>query len=265
MVSFNRRIVRILEEGGHVDMQVLAEASQIAAKGEDSVTDYLIEKNILQERRTAGHPRQPAGCPADRPDAGRDPGGPQRGGFPVALAGETACVPISKIGGILTIAVSNPFDVVKHDDLRLATGCDLRLALALESQIDAGAEDLLRHRRSGTVPDPRRRRSRDADQGAGVRGRRRRRPGRGRRRRRSGPGHQAGEPHRLQRDQGEGVRHPHRAAREAGRRSATASTARSRRPWRRRSGSRTRWPAASRSWRGSTSPRSGGRRTASSR
>ena len=42
---------------------------------------------------------------------------------------------ISDWRGILTIAVSNPFDVVKHDDLRLATGCDLRLCLALEPQI----------------------------------------------------------------------------------------------------------------------------------
>ncbi len=48
MVSFNRRIVRILEEGGHVDMQVLAEASQVAAKGETSVTEYLLEKDIFE-------------------------------------------------------------------------------------------------------------------------------------------------------------------------------------------------------------------------
>jgi type IV pilus assembly protein PilB len=115
-------------------MQVLAEASRIAAKGEDSVTDYLVEKNIFQENELLGILANRLGVP---------PIDLARVKIPqdltevvsTALAAETACVPISKIGGILTIAVSNPFDVVKHDDLRLATGCDLRLALALESQV----------------------------------------------------------------------------------------------------------------------------------
>jgi len=135
MVSFNRRIVRILEEGGHVDMQVLAEASQIAAKGEGSVTDYLVEKSIFQENELLGILATRLGVPPvdlTRLEISQD----MIEVVPQPLASETACVPISKMGGILTIAVSNPFDVVKHDDLRLATGCDLRLALALESQVD---------------------------------------------------------------------------------------------------------------------------------
>ena len=134
MVSFNRRIVRILEEGGHVDMQVLAEASQIAAKGEGSVTDYLVEKNICEEPELRGILANRLGVPPidlSRVESPQD----MIEVVSLALAGETQCVPISKMGGILTIAVSNPFDVVKHDDLRLATGCDLRLALALETQV----------------------------------------------------------------------------------------------------------------------------------
>jgi len=141
MVSFNRRIVRILEEGGHVDMQVLAEASQIAAKGTGSVSDYLIEKNIFQEAELLGLLANRLGVPPI--DLMRvDIPGDMTEVVTLALATETACVPISKMGGILTIAVSNPFDVVKHDDLRLATGCDLRLALALEKQIDVARRKL---------------------------------------------------------------------------------------------------------------------------
>jgi hypothetical protein len=49
MVSFNRRIVRILEEGGLVDLALLTEASQVAAKGEKSLTEFLLEKRAFQE------------------------------------------------------------------------------------------------------------------------------------------------------------------------------------------------------------------------
>jgi type IV pilus assembly protein PilB len=54
---------------------------------------------------------------------------------PQELATAAGCCPVSKMGSILTIAVSNPFDVVKQDDLRLTTGCELRLCLALDGQI----------------------------------------------------------------------------------------------------------------------------------
>ena len=45
--------------------------------------------------------------------------------------------PISKLEDVLTIAVSNPFDVMKLDDLRLVTGCTLRLVLSTEDAIRA--------------------------------------------------------------------------------------------------------------------------------
>lgn len=141
MVSFNRRIVRILEEGGHADMQVLAEASQVAAKGDESVTEYLLEKKVFGETELLGILANRLGVPPI--DLGRvDIPCDITEEVSQTLALETGCVPISKMGSILTIAVSNPFDVVKHDDLRLATGCDLRLALALEPQVDQTRREL---------------------------------------------------------------------------------------------------------------------------
>src|SRR5205814_9765771 len=64
------------------------------------------------------------------------------GWMPDDLARKIGCVPVAKLGALMTIAVSNPFDVVRHDDLRLASGCDLRLALALDSQITRATEKL---------------------------------------------------------------------------------------------------------------------------
>ncbi|MCP5069779.1 MAG: Flp pilus assembly complex ATPase component [bacterium] len=135
MVSFNRRIVRILEETGLVDMAVLAEASQVANKGTTSVTQHLLDKRTFSEPELLGILADRLGVPPidlARTDIPLD----VKDVVSAELARETGCMPILKAGGILTIAVSNPFDVVKHDDLRLATGCDLRLALALETQIE---------------------------------------------------------------------------------------------------------------------------------
>ncbi len=134
MVSFNRRIVRILEETGMVEMDVLTAAAQVAKKGEQSVAQYLLEKDLIEEGHLLGVLAEHLGVPPidlDRvkvPDETLDT-------LPAEMARDTGCVPICRTGNVLTIAVSNPFDVVRHDDLRLATGCDLRLALALEPKI----------------------------------------------------------------------------------------------------------------------------------
>ncbi len=222
-------------------MQVLADASQVASDGDTSVTQYLLEKGVFQRARTARHPGQPAGRAADRPRAREHPADMTEV-IPPELAAETGCVPISKMGGILTIAVSNPFDVVKHDDLRLATGCDLRLALALEPQIDVARRQLYDEGGPGLSEI-----LTDVDPGHAAQGeeaaRTRSSTSPWPRTRRAAPGHQARQPDHLQRDQVEGVRHPHRAVREEASSSATASTVRWSRRWKRPSGSRTRSPA----------------------
>ena len=141
MVSFNRRIVRILEEGGQVEMGLLAEASRVAAKGEQSVTEFLLGKKAFDEGTLLGLLADRLAVPPmdlARLDLPRD----LIEAVPLELASSTGCCPVSKMGGILTIAVSNPFDVVKHDDLRLSTGCDLRLCLALETQIKRAVSKL---------------------------------------------------------------------------------------------------------------------------
>ena len=54
MVSFNRRIVRILEEGAHCDAEVLNEANAVAATGEKSVTEFLLDKGVFDEATLLG-------------------------------------------------------------------------------------------------------------------------------------------------------------------------------------------------------------------
>ena len=139
MVSFNRRIVRILEETGLVEMDVLSAASQVAKGGDQSVTEYLIEKNLMEEHELLGTLAEHLGVPPVDLERVRVDDETLEA-VTIERAREMRCMPIAKTGNILTIAVSNPFDVVQHDDLRLSTGCDLRLALALEPRIKSTIE-----------------------------------------------------------------------------------------------------------------------------
>ncbi len=47
-------------------------------------------------------------------------------------------LPVSKIGGVLTLATSNPFDLLRLDDLRILTGCDImRVVCSVRDILDA--------------------------------------------------------------------------------------------------------------------------------
>ncbi|MDI6732867.1 MAG: ATPase, T2SS/T4P/T4SS family [Planctomycetota bacterium] len=52
--------------------------------------------------------------------------------IPEKMCMDYSILPLSKIGNILTVAVSDPFDVVKLDDVRLLTRCEVRVVLSLE-------------------------------------------------------------------------------------------------------------------------------------
>ena len=57
-----------------------------------------------------------------------------RAGGPVAK--QYQVFPVDRIGSILTIAVANPFDVLKLDDIRIITGCELRPVLTTAEALE---------------------------------------------------------------------------------------------------------------------------------
>ena len=142
MLSFNRRVLRILEESGLVAAPALAEAGAAAGRG-DNVTTLLLEKKAVAEGDLLGVLAERLGVPPvdlARVDLHDD----AKEWMSEELARRVGCVPLAKMDGLLTVAVANPFDVVRQDDLRLSTGCELRVALALEPQIRAAQEKLYR-------------------------------------------------------------------------------------------------------------------------
>jgi type IV pilus assembly protein PilB len=55
--------------------------------------------------------------------------------LPQDLATYYGVLPISKLDNMLTIAVSNPFDILKLDDIKIVTGCNVRPVVSTERAI----------------------------------------------------------------------------------------------------------------------------------
>lgn len=55
--------------------------------------------------------------------------------LPEEMATNYGIVPIARIGNILTVAVANPFDILKLDDVQLVTRCELRPVLSTDVSI----------------------------------------------------------------------------------------------------------------------------------
>jgi len=61
--------------------------------------------------------------------------------FPERIVRKNKIVPLSKSGNTLTIATSNPLDVLVIDDLRASTGCNIQTIVSTPSEIEHAIED----------------------------------------------------------------------------------------------------------------------------
>src|SRR5258706_11747367 len=59
---------------------------------------------------------------------------------PDTIAKNQMLVPIKKEGNLLTIAIADPLNVFATDDLKLLTGCDIRMVVASDNDIKAAIE-----------------------------------------------------------------------------------------------------------------------------
>ncbi|MFT7680199.1 MAG: type IV pilus assembly protein PilB [Planctomycetota bacterium] len=142
MVGISTKIKRLLVDEGLVE----AEAWEAAVSRGADVIETLIDDNLLDEEglmevlgRSAGVP------PVDLSEISPDTNA-------LDLMDEAACkeycvLPLTKNGNVLTLAVSDPFDVLLFDDLTRHTRCQLRtvfahrpmLKAAIERTFDSGA------------------------------------------------------------------------------------------------------------------------------
>jgi type IV pilus assembly protein PilB len=57
---------------------------------------------------------------------------------PETIANKQLIIPLKKEGNLLTIATADPLNVLAVDDLKLLTGCDIRMVVASDSEIKEG-------------------------------------------------------------------------------------------------------------------------------
>jgi type IV pilus assembly protein PilB len=132
--SIEKKFNRILLKSNAISKEKSDETIALTEKEKKGFIELLIEKKVLDELsllsaislETNIPPLIPEKISVDEKIASV---------IPEKKATEYNILAISKIGNILTIAVSDPFDVVKLDDIRMLSQCELRLVLALEHRL----------------------------------------------------------------------------------------------------------------------------------
>jgi len=132
--KFYQRIRKVLVKHGALDEAKAEEAAQIADKDNKSYAEVLLERDMVDEMSYLSAISLETNIPpVDVDKAQVDEDALQV--INQELATYYCVLPLSKIGNILTLAVGNPFDILKLDDVRTLTTCDLRPVVSSERAI----------------------------------------------------------------------------------------------------------------------------------
>jgi type IV pilus assembly protein PilB len=136
MAKFDKRLKNILVKRGCLTTKAAEDALLAAEKDGKSLSQVVVEQKVLGERdliaAVALEMKMP---PIDVTRVTIEE--PVLEALPQDLAKYYGVLPIAKIGDILTLAVSNPFDILKLDDIRIVTGCNIRPVVSTEMSIQA--------------------------------------------------------------------------------------------------------------------------------
>jgi len=139
LVSFNKRLVRILNASGALTSEQIEAGVKRSEQERMSLSGVIVKQGLMGERDLLGVVAERLQFPpVDLRNV--TPDGKVLETIPQDLAKYYGVFPISRIGNVLTLAVSNPYDVVKLDDIRIVTGCDLRLVISLEESVKEAIE-----------------------------------------------------------------------------------------------------------------------------
>ncbi len=141
MASFDKKLSSILVKAGCVTKEQSEEYLAQAQAAGKKLSVILVEKQALTQDVLLGVIATEANlAPVDLNKVKVAPEVSQI--LPEEVATSYGVVPLDKIGDFLTVAVVNPFDVLKLDDIRIITGCELRTVVALEAQVEAVLAEL---------------------------------------------------------------------------------------------------------------------------
>jgi type IV pilus assembly protein PilB len=132
--KFYQRIRKVLVKHGVLDEAKAEQAASIADQENRSYADVLLERDMVDEMGYLSAISLETNIPpVDVEKATVDEDALQV--INQELATYYCVLPLSKIGNVLTLAVGNPFDILKLDDVRTLTTCELRPVVSSERAI----------------------------------------------------------------------------------------------------------------------------------
>lgn len=135
MSQFAKKLRGILVAAGKVEEDVVDSVFSEAQRDQRPITETLVKKGLVAENELLALIGKAANiAPIDlaKLRVNRE----VLDTVPVDVAKDYGIFPIDRIGNFLTIAVSNPFDILKLDDVRIITGCQLRPVVTTREAIE---------------------------------------------------------------------------------------------------------------------------------
>jgi len=135
MSQFAKKLRGLLEKAGKLDA---ATGDTLVAEAQSQrrpFTEVLVKKGIATESELVAVIAKAANIPPidlSRVSVNKE----VLESVPEEVAREYCIFPVDKIGNLITVAVANPFDVLKLDDIRIITGCQLRLVVSTAEEIE---------------------------------------------------------------------------------------------------------------------------------
>ena len=130
----NKRLKSILPKRTRLSPEDAASAYDAATEANKPLSDVLVAEGKLSEKEFISAVSQEINLPPiDVSKVSVDDALLES--VPKEVASYYVVLPVSKIGRILTVAVADPFDVLKLDDLKLVTSCEIRPVVSTVSAI----------------------------------------------------------------------------------------------------------------------------------
>jgi len=135
MIQFAKKVRGILVKAGRLEEGQAGALLDEAVKTKTSFTEVLVKKEVISEPELLSYIGRAANIPPidlNRLRINRE----VLDGIPIDLVRDYKIFPIDRIGNILTVAIANPFDVLKLDDIRIITGCQIRSVISTTESIE---------------------------------------------------------------------------------------------------------------------------------
>jgi type IV pilus assembly protein PilB len=135
MTQFAKKLRGILEKAGKLDGPTGDTLFAEAVAQKRPFTEVLVNKGVATEQELVALIAKAANIPPidlSKLIVNKE----VLESVPEEVAREYCIFPVDKIGAIITVAVANPFDVLKLDDIRIITGCQLRLVVSTAEEIE---------------------------------------------------------------------------------------------------------------------------------